>query len=247
MIDIFARKAVAVAMAFCSLCMNAEKVPAVAADAPAATTKVMAKPVVSILGDSYSTFSGYVPAGNAVWYDRHTSAERTDVGDVKQTWWWQLIDKGGFVLGKNDSYSGSTISFKGYNGDDYADRSFITRVAGLGSPDVLLIFGGTNDSWAGVEVGEYDYGDYITGDKLYTFRPAMSRLLQEAINHYPGTDIYVIINSELREDITESMKEICRHYSVGYIQLHDIAKTQGHPSCAGMKAIADQVLEAIQR
>lgn len=212
-----------------------------------AQSKIKAKPVVSILGDSYSTFEGFIPKGNAVWYTRHTKADRTDVGDVKQTWWWQLIDKGGFVLGKNDSYSGATISYQGYNGDDYADRSFITRVADLGSPDVLLIFGGTNDSWAGVEVGEYNYSSYMLGEELYKFRPAMSRLLQDAINHYPGTSIYVIINSELRDDITDSMKEICNHYSVPYILLHDIAKTAGHPSQEGMKAIADQVLEAIGR
>lgn len=211
----------------------------------AAQSKIKAKPVVSILGDSYSTFEGFIPKGNAVWYTHHTKADRTDVGDVKQTWWWQLIDRGGFVLGKNDSYSGATISYQGYNGDDYADRSFITRVADLGSPDVLLIFGGTNDSWAGVEVGDYNYNDYILGEELYKFRPAMSRLLQDAINHYPGTSIYVIINSELREDITESMMEVCKHYSVSYILLHDIDKTAGHPNQAGMKAIADQVLEAL--
>ena len=212
-----------------------------------AQSKIKAKPVVSILGDSYSTFEGFIPKGNAVWYTHHTKADRTDVGDVKQTWWWQLIDRGGFILGKNDSYSGATISYQGYNGDDYSDRSFITRVADLGSPDVLLIFGGTNDSWAGVEVGDYNYDGYMLGKDLYKFRPAMSRLLQDAINHYPGTSIYVIINSELREDITESMKEVCNHFSVPYIQLHDISKTAGHPNQAGMKAIADQVLEAIER
>lgn len=216
-----------------------------AAQAQNAAHKIVAKPVVSILGDSYSTFEGYIPEGNAIWYTRHTKADRTDVGDVKQTWWWQVIDKGGFILGKNDSYSGATISYRGYNGDDYADRSFITRIGNLGSPDVLLIFGGTNDSWAGVEVGEYNWDSHILGEELYKFRPAMGKLISEAINHYPGTAIYVIINSELREDITESMKEVCRHYGVEYIELHDIAKTAGHPSQAGMNAIAEQVLQAL--
>lgn len=216
------------------------------ADAQTKSSRIEAKPVVSILGDSYSTFEGYIPEGNAVWYTRHTHPDRTDVGDVKQTWWWQLISQGGFILGKNDSYSGATISYRGYNGDDYADRSFITRVKDLGSPDILLIFGGTNDSWAGVEVGEYNFSDYIPGEELYKFRPAMSRLLSDTINHYPGTSIYFIINSELREDITESMKEICRHYSVPFIELHDIAKTAGHPSRAGMAAIASQILSVIK-
>lgn len=218
----------------------------IAAQAQTAAHKIVAKPVVSILGDSYSTFEGYIPEGNAVWYTRHTKADRTDVGDVKQTWWWQVIEKGGFILGKNDSYSGATISYRGYNGDDYAGRSFITRLGNLGSPDVLLIFGGTNDSWAGVEVGEYNWDSHILGEDLYKFRPAMGKLISEAINRYPGTAIYVLINSELREDITESMKEVCRHYGVKYIELHDIAKTAGHPSQAGMNAIAEQVLKELR-
>lgn len=216
-----------------------------AVNAQTKAARPVAKPVVSILGDSYSTFEGYIPKGNAAWYTRHAKPDRTDVTDVKQTWWWQLINAGGFILGKNDSYSGATISYRGYNGDDYSDRSFISRLNDLGSPDILLIFGGTNDSWAGVEVGEYNYSNYIAGEDLYKFRPAMSRLLSDAINRYPGTSIYFIINSDLREDITTSMKEICRHYSVPFVELNDIAKTAGHPSREGMKNIALQIFRAL--
>ena len=86
-----------------------------------------AKPVVSILGDSYSTFENYVPEGNASWYAPVPWEGRTDVTDVRQTWWWQLIDEGGYKLGVNDSYSGATISYTGYDGADYSDRSFLTR------------------------------------------------------------------------------------------------------------------------
>lgn len=209
------------------------------------TPRRAAKPVVSVLGDSYSTFNGLMPLGHAVWYtpDR-VKSKKTDVTDVRQTWWWQTIERGGFVLGVNDSYSGATISYLGYNGEDYSDRSFITRLPGLGSPDILLICGATNDSWAGVTVGEYKW-DNVTGTDLYTFRPAMARLLWEARSRYPGTEIYFIINSELRDDIVESIHTVCEHYGVEWIQLHDIAKTSGHPSVEGMKAMADQVLEVI--
>ena len=212
----------------------------------AAQARHAAKPVVSILGDSYSTFEGYIPVGNAVWYDTRPNPKMTDVSDVKHTWWWQFISRGGYILGVNDSYSGATVSYTGYNGADYSDRSFITRLPRLGSPDILLIFGATNDSWAGVKVGEYSYAEPLSGPQLYEFRPAMARLLSEAVNRYPGTEIYFIINSELRDDITQSIREVCDHYSVRYIQLHDIDKISGHPSRAGMTAIADQLLEAMQ-
>lgn len=205
-----------------------------------------AKPVVSILGDSYSTYQDYIPAGNEIWYFHNPTPDRTDVDDVKQTWWWQFITRGGYKLGVNDSWSGATISYRGYFGADYTERSFITRLPRLVPSDILLIFGATNDSWAGVEVGDYNYDKEIPREQLYTFRPAMSRLLSEAVNRYPGTEIYFIINSELRDDITSSIREICDHYSVKFIQLHDIDKISGHPSRAGMTAIANQLLEIIQ-
>lgn len=198
---------------------------------------------ISILGDSYSTFAGYIPAGNAIWYTGTT--ERTDVTSVRQTWWWKVISEGGYLLEKNDSYSGATVSYTGYNQADYSDRSFITRLPRLGSPDILLIFGCINDSWAGVPVGEFKYED-ITRADLYTYRPALARLLDEAQSRYPNVEIYYIIGEGLREDITSSTREICDHYGIPYVQLQGIAVQEGHPTVAGMDAIARQVLEMIR-
>lgn len=238
----FSRKLISFSAALLMAVAGIAYAPAASAASPRA-----AKPVVSILGDSYSTYQDYIPEGNEIWYFHNPTPDRTDVDDVKQTWWWQLISQGGYILGKNDSWSGATISYRGYFGEDYTNRSFITRIPRLGSPDILLVFGATNDSWAGVEVGEYNYDNEIPKEQLYTFRPAMSRLLSGLINRYPGTEIYFIINSELRDDITSSIREVCDHYSVKYIQLHDIDKISGHPSRKGMTAIANQVLEAIQK
>lgn len=200
------------------------------------------KPVISILGDSYSTFEGYIPEGNVSWYANTAWENRTDVTDVRQTWWWQLISEGDYKLGVNDSYSGSTISFTGYNNEDYADRSFLTRLPHLGSPDILLIFGGTNDSWTGGPMGEFVY-DKLTRGHLYEFRPALGKLLKEAQNRYPGTRIIFIVNTELKSEITESIEKICKYYEIDCIRLHDIDKLSGHPSVKGMKQIKEQVLK----
>lgn len=45
--------------------------------------------------------------------------------------------------------------------------------------------------------------------------------------------------------ITESTKEICDHYSIPYVHLSGIDTQEGHPTVAGMDAIARQVLELI--
>ena len=80
---------------------------------------------------------------------------------------------------------------------------------------------------------------------LYTFRPAIMKLMKEVAVLYPNVDVYYIINSELRPEITESIEYACGKYGVPIIKLHDINKKNGHPSIAGMRAIADQLKEAI--
>ena len=70
---------------------------------------------ISILGDSYSTFQGYIPDGNEPWYYTPVDTSRTDVDNVTQTWWWQVINQAGCLIEKNDSYSGATVSYHGYN------------------------------------------------------------------------------------------------------------------------------------
>lgn len=200
---------------------------------------------ISILGDSYSTFKGYVvPDTNYVWYPQE-KAENNDVQDVRQLWWHQMIREHGYRLCQNNSFSGATICHTGYKGDDYSDRSFCTRLRYLGSPDVILVFGGTNDSWAKSPIGDFQYGNWQKSD-LYHFRPAMAYLLANLQNYYPGTEVYVIINTELSEEVTSSMKTICDHYNVKYIQLVDIEKQWGHPSQKGMRQIAEQVGAALR-
>ena len=171
---------------------------------------------VSILGDSYSTFEGYV------------------------------TQESGYKFCINNSYSGSTIGYQGYDGNDYSERSFITRMDDLGTPDIIFILGATNDSWAGEPVGEYKYDSWRKSD-FYTFRPAMAYMLHHMTCRYPNVDIYFILNSELRDDISESCRQICGHYNVPCIELHDIDKQNGHPSVKGMRSIADQVKAAIRK
>lgn len=202
---------------------------------------------VSILGDSYSTFEDFVtPSTNELWYYAKNDSAKTDVNRVQDTWWWQFIHDNGYTLCVNNSYSGATIGYQGYDGNDYSERSFLKRVRNIGDPDILLIFGATNDSWAGEPVGEYKWSDWTYGD-YYTFRPALASLLSWVTLHHPNMPVYFIINSELRDDITESCKTICDHYGVTYILLHDIDKRMGHPTAKGMQAIAEQVKAVVRK
>ena len=196
---------------------------------------------VSILGDSYSTYEDFVtPSTNELWYYAKNSEQKTDVKDVRQTWWHQLIKENGWRLAVNNSYSGATISYTGYDGNDYSPRSFNTRMDNLGQPDIIFIFGATNDSWAGSPIGDFKYEDIKKAD-LYEFRPALAHMLRWMTDRYVNTEIYFILNTELKEEINTSVKTICAHYGVPVITLTEVDKISGHPSVKGMRQIADQV------
>lgn len=210
------------------------------------TAKAQSSKSISILGDSYSTFQGYLqPDTNAVWYWDNVEAMNTDVHHVRETWWHQFIKKNGYRLCVNNSFSGSTICYSGYKTvgpdfTDYSDRAFVTRLDKLGCPDIIFVFGGTNDSWAGSPIGEYKYSGW-TREDLFSFRPAMACLLEKMIDHYPNVKIYFLLNDDLRDEIDESVKAICSHYEVDLIELVDIHKINGHPSVKGMRQICEQI------
>ena len=89
---------------------------------------------VSVLGDSYSTFGGAVqPETNLCWYNGPDSGwdKNNDVKELDQMWWDILCKQNGWVMERNNSYSGSTVSCTGYSKKYYSDRAFITRVLNL--------------------------------------------------------------------------------------------------------------------
>ena len=194
---------------------------------------------VSILGDSYSTFIGVIPSNYATFYPN----DRNDVTEIEQTWWSLYIKAKGYALEKNDSWGGTTICGTGYGRMDTSRSNFISRVDSLGNPDIIFVFGGTNDAWANSPIGEYQYSDW-TKEDCKSFRPALACLIDMLQKRYPKAELCFILNSELKETLNESMREVCKHYNVKLIELHDIEKQNGHPSINGMKSIYNQLLEA---
>ena len=199
------------------------------------------RPSVSILGDSYSTFEGYCePDTNHIWYFAEPDTARTDVSDVTQTWWHIFLKENGLRLGRNHACSGATISYTGDRKADYSNRSFLNRATELGNPDIILIFGGTNDSWAKSPVGEYNFGKK-TREEFKAVRPALDMMLERVVNRYPNVDIYFIVNDGLSPEVTESIHTLCQRHGVPALQLEGIDKKRSHPTVKGMRQIADQL------
>ena len=210
---------------------------------------------IFILGDSYSTFEGYIPDGYDYYYNgdgpsyirKNSELElgSNDVCEVNQTWWYSLAKENGRLI-QNCSWSGTTICNTGYNGSDNSSISFIARMTKLleegyfetNRIDTFFLFGGTNDSWANAPIGKAMYSDWETED-LYCVLPAFSYLLDLLVKNLTNTKIYCIINSELKSEITEFYKSACERNGVEVIELYDVEKMFGHPTVKGMNEIKE--------
>lgn len=217
---------------------------------------------IFILGDSYSTYKGYLPEGlNSYYSDEgpnyakkypELASEERDVKDITETWWYNLTKENGNLI-RNCSWSGTTICNTGYDGSDYTHCSFITRIKNLRDAgyfkenkiDTILLFGGTNDSWSDAPLGNQVLSSW-TKEDLYCVLPAFSYLINLLTENNPSAKIYCILNDELKTEITDFYKIVCKKYNIDYIELHDIDKIEGHPTVKGMKEIQDQVLKYIK-
>ena len=195
----------------------------------------------SVLGDSFSTFEGYVdPETNDVW----TYYETIGVTEVEQLWWHQVALAKGWTLEKNNSFSGSLICNMNYD-NYYGSHSFLRRMNDLGDPDLILIFGGTNDIWDNAPMGEFKYSNW-TEEELCTFRPALAALFDGLQRYYPEAQIWFMGDDVLGEEFMESVHVIAHHFQINCIDLHDIHKDWMHPDAQGMTDIATQVLVALR-
>ena len=207
-----------------------------------------------ILGDSYSTFEKFVPDGNRVYYFENGNRE-TDVTSVEQTWWYQVAQEANLNLILNDSWSGSTIGYTGFNNADRStSTSFIYRLHKLieenffneNEINTVFVFGGTNDSWADAPLGTMQYQDWKKQD-LYFVLPAICYFFKTLKDYVPNADIYCLINTEMKPEISAGMKKACQAYGITEITFETIDKNCGHPTVKGMKDIKKTVLDVLKK
>ncbi|MBQ9137714.1 MAG: hypothetical protein IJX65_03650 [Alistipes sp.] len=115
----------------------------VPADIPVDTTPQSAMPKrVSVIGDSISTFRGYIPYAYSTYYPR---ADGTFLS-VDDMYWYRLIyhHMTNARLERNIAYSGSWVTNASASVDTYFAKRFIDQ-NGVGNADIVIIHGGTND------------------------------------------------------------------------------------------------------
>ena len=202
----------------------------------------------SIVGDSISTFFGYAVKS---FYGLGNLAERgSSVNSVDDTWWMQVINNLGGKFLENNSYSGSLV----VNHPECAPESCSCsdkRTSNLHkdgvSPDVIMIYMGTNDSGWNVPIDGED-GD--TGN----FKSAYMVMLDKIKRNYPYAEIWCFTLCRRVGNDCEYMNAYCN-------SIRDCVKVAGcrlielyahprcyetcdglHPNADGMRTIAEVVL-----
>lgn len=200
----------------------------------------------AILGDSYSTFKGYIPEGHCPWYGPDMN-EKNGVLTVEATWWYPIGAIEGNHLLFNDSYSGSTICNTSYEARYCPDTSFLGRMkvfeGHADDLDTLFVFAGTNDTWALSPLGEVTekpYADY-TDDELRCVLPATHCMLDYLRAKLPHTRIVLLLNDLLAPAIREALHRDGAAYGCDIVDLPAIAKDGGHPNATGMREIREAI------
>lgn len=226
--------------------VSAAIVPAAAADPGVYEGKVF-----SILGDSISTWSGYIPVSdgfNAAHKTRYPDTTRIpDVTRVEQTWWMQVITDLGGKLGINDSWRGTTVfnaetaEINGNTGTK-ATMSSLTRIQNLGTngtPDVIFFYGGINDIRQAKTLGEFNTAGHpapTTADLTSTTFPTVADAYAQTIlrmkHYYPDAVIVAMLPGMNTDQASYAEKlpvyngvfaAICAYYGVPYVDLSAVA------------------------
>jgi len=226
---------------------------------------------VSLIGDSISTFSGYITSGNIAYYPRaeaDRAAADIEVVDVSQTYWWQLIYNymSNAVLEKNDAWSGSCMG--GYDNAAMVARYTQERV---GNPDVILINAGTNDLVRenhylidGVPMSEEDTVHptdaemqeiFAKAEADYTklseslFIESYVKILHKIRADLPDVQFLLIIGDRFSQAQRKAIISIAEHYDAKYVDFLALGRnclekqSYVHPSIRGMATMSKYIYD----
>ncbi len=137
---------------------------------------------LSILGDSISTFKGYIPEENEYYYN----GKNAGITSVNDLWWAKLADALGMELEVNNSWNATRVSTTGR----LADVAGCLRCEDLGDdPDVIIVSMGVNDFICNVSLGNYNGVGPIptfTG----SFREAYAVMLTRILAKYKTAEVW---------------------------------------------------------
>lgn len=226
---------------------------------------------LGIVGDSISTYEGWIPDGYDVYY-RNGGI----LPSVENTYWKIAANKLGMVVG-NCSWSGSYVSGDSTSTSNANIGTSTKRINDLSAdginPDIVLVYMGTNDFLFGRDKGEFNISsDYVDGN-ISTFMNAYALLLTKIRKAYPnckilcGTmplqfasspDLYINNNwtsvrtkGESIPEWNDAIKEIAKAFGCGVVDFATCAinnysntlQDRCHPNIKGHKLMAERLIK----
>lgn len=220
-------------------------VKTVSVDLSVAALKAFPKRI-GVLGDSISTYQGMIPAGYSVYYPK-TSGDCTDVNDWKKTYWGQLITN--YWMGEldvNSSWSGGCVA----PGSTRAATPFTVRCKDFIDPDVILLFGGTNDcqSSCAVALGDFDFDSPVGSlNTNARFRESYIAVIKTIQATYPKAQIICIIGNHIEGEYAPSVQTIAEHFGLPFVDFRGDTNvtvySSLHPNAAGHAYMAKKIYE----
>ena len=209
---------------------------------------------ISIIGDSISTYYGFVPDGYKVYYNKEVALEN-QLTSVDDTWWRIVCKHLGAEICVNNSYSGSRVSGNGFECASSDERTSSLHTEGA-TPDLILLYIGANDFGRGIGIKEnpFFYKEAI-------FYDAYKNMLQRIKNNYPDSQIIcaTLMKSSVKgnpqweyprsktgislEEYNEAIREIANNVGVLVADLEALSTPYEtldtlHPTREGHKTIA---------
>lgn len=192
----------------------------------------------SIIGDSISTFDGFVPEGFKVFYPYPTA----DV-ELYETWWMRTITGVGGSLFVNNSYSGSCVADSSSSATKNESRLQHCIINGQ-APDVILVFMGANDcASAYVTASAFDAGYKQMLDNLQKLCPNSEIILCTLPNNKLYTDANQV---EFNNIIIKYAEEYnLKLVDTSSVNIEDHLCDSAHPLASGMELIANQMISEL--
>ena len=211
---------------------------------------------ISVVGDSISSYIGWLPDGYHRYYPASASSSLAggmSLTKVSQTYWWRLAYDymSNAVIDKNISWSGSLVSVLkqkhfneggGSSNIHYFKRSFVERFIeqdGMGNPDIIIIKGGTNDGGKAHWDGSKWAGD---GYALYTVDNAKEKIKdRKVIPSKAALDIDINAGKAAKTYAdAKSLKD--DSFSESYVKLIRLAQTK-YPGVKIVCIVSDSIFD----
>ena len=160
---------------------------------------------IAIIGDSISTFHGFLPSDSKGYDGEKYSCfyPRGDVKSVKNTWWYKTAALLGIDVNNitNCSWSGSRVTgdsastanaYAGCSSRRISDLSFKGY-----DPDFIICYISCNDWASNVPIGNWSDTDNIPEEgTVSTLREAYALMLHKAKKAFPGSTVICLTNLE---------------------------------------------------